>query len=88
MAWLVTASTDTVGQVVMIVLLTHVVGVGHFAHSVAGSGEVLTSVLSGALPATSYFTWLGGAVLGTSVGGVLIVALLNYGQVHRGPSKG
>jgi formate-nitrite transporter family protein len=86
-AWLVTASTDTIGQVVMIVLLTYVVGVGHFAHSVAGSGEVLTAVLSGALPATSYLTWLGGAVLGNSMGGVLIVALLNYGQVHSGPTN-
>lgn len=86
-AWLVTASTDTVGQIVMIVMLTYVVGVGHFAHSVAGSGEVLAAVLSGGLPTTSYLTWLVGAVLGNSVGGVLIVALFNYGQVHARPTK-
>jgi formate-nitrite transporter family protein len=83
--WLVTASTDTVGQVVIIVLLTYVVGVGHFAHSVAGSGEVLAAVLTGALPLSSYGTWLAGAVLGNAVGGVVIVALFNYGQVHRAP---
>ncbi len=82
--WLVTASTDTIGQVVLIVLVTYVVGVGHFAHSVAGSGEVLTAVLAGDLPVTSYLTWLSGAVLGNTAGGVLIVALFNYGQVHRG----
>lgn len=85
-AWLVTASTDTVGQVFMILLLTYMVGVGHFAHCVAGSGEVLAAVLSGALPASSYLTWLAAAVLGNSVGGVLLVALLNYGQVHLGSS--
>ncbi len=86
--WLVTASTDTVGQVVIIFVVTYVVGVGHFAHSVAGSGEVLAALLSGDLPFRSYLTWLAGAVLGNSAGGVLIVALFNYGQVHRAPAQG
>jgi formate-nitrite transporter family protein len=85
--WLVTASTDTVGQVVIIYAVTYVVGVGHFAHSVAGSGEVLAAVLSGDLPWSSYGTWAAGAVLGNSAGGVLIVALFNYGQVHKDPAK-
>lgn len=85
--WLVTASTDTVGQILVIFAITYVVGVGHFAHSVAGSGEVLAAVLSGDLPARSYLTWLTGAVLGNSVGGVVIVALFNYGQVHQDPAK-
>lgn len=81
-AWLVTASTDTIGQVVLIVVVTYFVGVGHFAHSIAGSGEVLTAVLAGELPFTSYLTWFSAAVLGNTAGGVLIVALFNYGQVH------
>ena len=81
-AWLVTASTDTIGQVVIIFLVTYVVGVGHFAHSVAGSAEVLTAVLADDLPFTSYGTWLLAAVLGNAAGGVLIVTLLNYGQVR------
>lgn len=81
-AWLVTASTDTIGQVVIIFLITYVVGVGRFAHSVAGSAEVLSAVLADDLPATSYATWLIAAVLGNATGGVLIVTLLNYGQVR------
>lgn len=81
-AWLVTASTETVAQVVIIFVITYVVGVGHFAHSIAGSAEVLSSVLAGDLPFASYLTWLSGAVLGNAAGGVLIVTLLNYGQVH------
>ena len=81
-AWLVTASTDTIGQVVLIVIVTYIVGVGHFAHSIAGSGEVLTAVLAGGLPFTSYLTWFSAAVLGNTVGGVVLVALFNYGQVH------
>jgi formate-nitrite transporter family protein len=85
--WLVTASTDTVGQILIIFVVTYVVGVGHFAHSVAGSGEALAAVLTGELPLASYGRWVAGAVLGNSAGGVLIVALFNYGQVHRDPAK-
>ncbi len=81
-AWLVTASTSTSGQILVIVLLTYVVGLGHFAHSIAGSAEVLTAVLAGDLPVTSLLTWVSAAVLGNTVGGVVIVALFNYGQVH------
>lgn len=82
-AWLVTASTDTIGQVVIIFVVTYLVGVGHFAHSVAGSGEVLSAVLAGDLTIVDYSTWLVAAVLGNAAGGVLIVTLFNYGQVRR-----
>ena len=75
-AWLVTASNDTVGQVLLVGVRTFVVGVGHFAHSVAGSGDVLTAVFTGSLPFTSYLTWISGAVLGNNVGVVFIVAVL------------
>lgn len=85
--WLVTASTDTVGQVLIIFVITYIVGVGHFAHSVAGSGEALAAVLSGDLPLQSYLTWFAGAVLGNTAGGVLIVALFAYGQVHQDPDR-
>ncbi len=81
-AWLVTASTDTIGQIAVIFVLTYVVGLGHFAHSVAGSAEVLSALLGADLPVTSYLTWFSGAVLGNAVGGVVIVALFNYAQVH------
>jgi formate/nitrite transporter FocA (FNT family) len=85
-AWLVTASTDTVGQVLIIFLVTYLVGVTHFAHSIAGSGEALAAVLTDQLSVTSYLTWLAGAVLGNAAGGVIIVALFNYGQVHHEPA--
>ena len=81
-AWLVTASQDTIGQVVIIFFVTFIVGVGHFAHCIAGMAEVYTAVMSGALPVTSACTWVAAAVLGNTAGGVLIVALFNYGQVH------
>lgn len=88
MAWLVTASTDTIGQVVLVLLVTYVVGVGHFAHSVAGSAEVLSAVVGGSATVADYAAWLTAAVLGNAVGGVVMVALLNYGQVHQEQGSG
>lgn len=82
-AWLVTASQDTIGQVIIIFFVTFIVGVGHFAHSIAGMAEVYTAVMTGEVSVSSACTWVAAAVLGNTAGGVLIVALFNYGQVHK-----
>jgi len=82
-AWTVTASHWTIGQLAMIYLLTFLVGVGHFAHCIAGSCEILTAVAAGQLPVLGYFHWLIPATLGNICGGVMIVSLLNYGQVRE-----
>src|SRR5271165_4304091 len=81
-AWMVTASHWTIGQLTMVWLLTFVVGVGRFAHCIATSSEILSAVMAGALSAGTYFHWLLLATLGNIVGGVVIVSLLNYGQVR------
>lgn len=83
-AWMVTASHYTIGQIAVVWLLTYVVGAGHFAHCVATSGEIWTAVVQGALPLGAYFRWLGPATAGNIVGGVTIVSLLNFGQVVAG----
>src|SRR5690242_11986659 len=83
-AWMVTASQWTIGQVIMIWLLAFVVGIGKFAHCIATSGEILSAVVSGSLAASSYLHWLLFATLGNIAGGVVIVSLLNYGQVAEG----
>jgi formate-nitrite transporter family protein len=83
-AWLVTASHWTAGQIQVIYLLTFVVGAGHFAHCIAGSGEILASVFAGAVSGSSYIHWLTAATLGNIVGGVLLVSWLNWGQVSSG----
>jgi formate-nitrite transporter family protein len=82
-AWMVTASHWTIGQLVMIWLLTFVVGVGHFAHCIVTSGEILCAVVAGSVPVHTYFDWLLPATLGNIAGGVVIVSLLNYGQVRE-----
>ncbi len=82
-AWMVTASHWTIGQLVMIWLLTFVVGIGHFAHCIVTSGEILCAVVGGAVPIHTYFHWLLPVTIGNIVGGVVIVSLLNYGQIRE-----
>ena len=69
------------GSVMVIWLLAFVVGIGHFAHSIATSGEILASVLYHQASVGAYLNWLWAAVLGNICGGVLLVTLLEYGQV-------
>jgi formate-nitrite transporter family protein len=83
-AWMVSASQWTIGQVVMTWLLTFLVGIGQFAHCIASSGEIIAAVIRGPAPLGSYFHWLLFAATGNIVGGVTIVSLLNWGQVHAG----
>ena len=86
-AWMVTASHWTIGQILVIWFLTFVVGLGHFAHCIASSGEIWSAVLAGLVPVGEYFRWLAFATLGNIVGGVMIVSLLNWGQVKAGEAE-
>jgi len=83
-AWLVSGSHSITGSVMIIWMLALVVGLGHFAHCIAGSGEILTTVLTGHAPGTAFLRWLGLAVAGNICGGVGMVTLLEYGQVVYG----
>jgi len=82
-AWVVTASHWTIGQVVMVWLLTFVVGTAKLSHCIANSGEILSAVVAGALPLSEYLRWLLPATAGNIIGGVVIVSVLNYGQVRE-----
>ena len=83
-AWMVTASHWTIGQIAVVWLITFVVGVGHFAHCIASSGEIMSAVFAGAVPFTRYLQWLALATSGNILGGVVIVTVLNFGQVKAG----
>jgi len=79
-AWLVSGSHSITGSVMILWILTFVVGLGNFAHCIATSGEILSSVLVRQLSAMSYFHWLWIAVAGNVCGGVFMVTVLEYGQ--------
>jgi len=79
-AWLVSGSHSITGSVMILWILTFVVGLGNFAHCIATSGEILSSVLVHQVPASGYLHWLWIAVAGNVCGGIFMVTLLEYGQ--------
>ncbi len=83
-AWLVSGSHSITGSVMIIWMLAFVVGLGGFAHCIAGSGEVLVAVFLGHAPLLTFPRWLIPAVAGNICGGVGMVTLLEYGQVVYG----
>ena len=80
-AWLVSGSHSITGSMAVIWALTFVVGLGHFAHCIATSGEILSAVLAHGVTPWGYCRWIFAATLGNICGGVLLVTLLEYGQV-------
>jgi formate/nitrite transporter FocA (FNT family) len=56
--------------------------VGRFDLCIASSCEILSAVQYGSVSVSSYLLWLGPTTLGNICGGVIIVSLLNYGQVR------
>ncbi len=87
-AWLVAASQDTISQVFFVFSLAFLIPTAGLTHCIAGSSEFLISVFSGE---ESWAEYLGGflvpTTLGNTVGGVVLVALLNYGQVMGSKAK-
>jgi formate-nitrite transporter family protein len=82
LTWLLAATHSTGAQIALIWLCTAPISALQFRHSIAGSVEAFY------LAATGQASWgavLGNfvvpSVLGNAIGGVLLVALLNYGQV-------
>jgi formate/nitrite transporter FocA (FNT family) len=81
-AWLVAASQDTVSQIFFTWLLVLLIPAAGLAHCIAGSAEVLVGVFSGEASWAEYLVrFLLPATLGNAIGGVVLVTLLNYGQV-------
>ncbi|HEX8711538.1 MAG TPA: formate/nitrite transporter family protein [Terracidiphilus sp.] len=79
-AWLVSGSHSITGSVMVIWMLTFFIAIGDFAHCVATSCEILVAVLAGHATWGAYGWWLIAAVAGNIVGGVVLVAVLEYGQ--------
>ena len=82
LSWLLGATKSTGAQLVLIWLTTAPIAAFTFRHSIAGAVEAFYRAAEGD---ASWGAMLGEfvlpAVLGNAVGGVLLVALLNYSQV-------
>lgn len=79
-SWLVAAGRDTIGQIVLVWLVTTSIGFAGLHHAILGAVEVLAGAFAGqgVGPADvgRFLLW---ATLGNTVGGVVFVAILKYG---------
>lgn len=80
MVWLLPAAET--GRIWIIIILTFIVGLGDLSHVIAGSVEVLYVVTTGGASWGKYFyDFLIPTLIGNILGGVPLVAVLNYAQV-------
>jgi formate/nitrite transporter FocA (FNT family) len=80
MVWLLPSAESSRPFVIMII--TYVVAIGQFSHLIAGSVDAFYLVESGRAGWSSYATsFFIPTLLGNVVGGIALVAVLNYGQV-------
>jgi formate/nitrite transporter FocA (FNT family) len=83
MVWLLPFAESA--RIWVIVILTYVVGMGHFSHVIAGSGEVFALAASGEETwGTALLHFTLPAFIGNTIGGVVLVALLAHAQVKSG----
>lgn len=84
MVWLIHAARDTAARVLVIFALTYAVGAAELAHCIVGSAETLYVVFNGQESLWAFLAhFLAPATLGNTVGGVVLVALLNYSQTRN-----
>jgi len=77
MVWLLPSAGSA--KTLIIFVLTYVVAMAQFSHVIAGSCEAAFAVLTGSHTLGEYFTvFLGPTLLGNTIGGVALVALLNH----------
>lgn len=82
LAWLLGSTQSTGAQIVLIWLCTFPISALGFPHSIAGAVEAFYLAATGQSAWSTMVTdFIIPAVLGNAIGGVLLVALLNYGQV-------
>lgn len=79
MVWLLPAAE--VNRPAIIVVLTYVVAIGGFSHVIAGSVDAFFLMEIGESSKAEYVRFLLPTLAGNILGGVLLVAVLNYGQV-------
>lgn len=83
-AWLVEATETAIGAFFVIWLLTATVALASLDHSVATAIEVVAALTDGDVSLGEAVGWQAVTILGNAVGGVLIVSLVNFGQVRSG----
>jgi formate/nitrite transporter FocA (FNT family) len=73
-----------IGQIALISTVVFAVGLLGLDHSVSTTIEVMCAVIKSEVHFGHALAWFAAVVLGNITGGVLITAVLNYGQVRAG----
>jgi formate-nitrite transporter family protein len=82
LTWLLASTQSSATQVVFVWLCTAPIAALHFRHSIAGAVEAFYRAAAGdASWGRMSGEFVVPALIGNAIGGVLLVALLNYGQV-------
>jgi formate/nitrite transporter FocA (FNT family) len=80
MVWLLPAAESA--RIWVIIIVTYVVGLGHFPHIVAGSVEAFYAGINGMRSWTELiFSYELPTLIGNTLGGVTLVALLAHAQI-------
>lgn len=81
MVWLIPGAGQA--RLFLILILTYVVAAAQFSHIIAGSVEAAFNVFTGAIPMGEYFTrFMIPTLIGNTIGGVSLVAILNHAPVR------
>lgn len=83
MVWLNHAARDTVTRFLIVFAVMYLVPAAGLFHCIIGACEVLFLVFQGLAGFGAAAEFFGAVVLGNTVGGVLLVALLNYSQTRQ-----
>jgi formate/nitrite transporter FocA (FNT family) len=79
LSWLLASARDTISRIVMIFLITAVMAFTGLHHSIIGSVEIFSGMLSSSdISLGDYLTFQSTALLGNAFGGAIFVALLKY----------
>lgn len=82
--WLVMCTSPTTIKALCIYIVTFIIGIGGFHHSIAGSAEIFSGLLHVSNP--EYFEsirFILAALIGNTIGGSVFVALLNYSHIKK-----
>lgn len=84
LSWLLSASRETIAQIVIVWLVTAAIGLAQLHHSIVGTVEVLAGVFAGqGVTMADYGHFLLWSTLGNAIGGVIFVALIKYSHAVR-----
>ncbi|MGW8314174.1 MAG: formate/nitrite transporter family protein [Bacteroidales bacterium] len=79
LSWLITSARETISRILLVGMITTVIGIGGLHHSIVGSIEVFTAILTGkAITWSDYFTVQLWATVGNIIGGVVFVAFIKF----------